>query len=162
VALVVLYAVVGCRLESTRTWAQVDILRAALAEGSWSHQTTSTQNFGSGFVDNIVRGAWGVARVHRTADEVVETLAAGSRAAGISPPLCIGLDDRKRADLTSYRQGARHAKYACEPIRHRRAFGWVLIIPYGRNEAGVPNTEVQYGLGPNAGGLRLSHRWPDG
>ncbi len=160
--LVVLYAVVGCRAESARTWTQVDILRDALADGAWDHRTKSTMNVGSGFVDNIVRGAWGVAKVHQTPEEVLDNLAAGSRAAGISPPLCVTLDARKRADLTSMRPDAKYATYACEPIRHRRAFGWLLIIPYGRNEAGRPNTQVQYGLGPNAGGLRLFYRWPDG
>ena len=163
--LVVLYAVVGCRAESARTWTQVDILRDALADGAWNHQTKSTMNVGSGFVDNIVRGAWGVADVHRTPEEVLENLAAGSRAAGISPPLCVTLDDRKRADLTTRsprRLEAKHAKYACEPIRKRRAFGWVLVISYGRNEAGQPSTQVRYGLGPHDEGIDLTYRWPDG
>ncbi|WP_203666908.1 hypothetical protein, partial [Cellulomonas pakistanensis] len=161
-ALVVLYAAVGCRAEEARTYQQVDILRDALADGSWDHQTKSTQNYGSGFVDNIVRGAWGLARVHRTPDQVLENLAEGSRAAGISPPLCVRLDDRKRADLARSRSGAKHALYASEPIRNRRAFGWLLITSSGTNEDGRPSTRIEYGLGPNAGGLRLSYRWIDG
>jgi hypothetical protein len=163
VALVVLYAVVGCRLESTRTWAQVDILRDALAGGSSEHQTESTHDWSSGFSTRIVKGAWGRAYVRRPAEEVLETLEAGSRAAGISPPLCVALDDRKREDLTRSRSEAKNARYACEPIRNGRAYGWVLVSPSGRDSAGHPvGSWITYGLGPNAGGLRLSHRWPDG